>query len=351
MSQLFDSLRRSRGPAAQPRATRAAHGDAVLATLGYAPVRPRHHRSRIVVSVLGIALLAASWIAWQKYTAAPATQVLPRRATSPVIPKSSSPSAGSPSALSGIPSTATVPSTPEEVAPPAGAPRMRPRQAAPFGQLTGSGPVSAATPSSALPATRPEAAAAAPDNDLDLAIYYHRAGDFENALRHYRTLLDRNELNAQAHNNLGLLYQEKNLLQESARELQRAILIQPRNAGAHNNLGVTWLMQGRTDEAMAEFRTAAALDSHRVDALVNLGLAERSIGQLDTAKEILMSALNREPHNAAAHYNLAQLYDQTNEPARAVEHYRLFLENAGPEHAGRAPAVRARIAALTRTPE
>ena len=57
------------------------------------------------------------------------------------------------------------------------------------------------------------------------------------------------------------------------------------------------------------------------------------------------------PRNAAAHYNLAQLYDQTNEAARAVEHYRRFLETAGSEHAGRAAAVRARIAELSRTPE
>jgi hypothetical protein len=45
------------------------------------------------------------------------------------------------------------------------------------------------------------------------------------------------------------------------------------------------------------------------------------------------------------------LYDQTNEPARAVEHYRKFLETAGAEHATRADAVRARIAALSKSPE
>lgn len=53
----------------------------------------------------------------------------------------------------------------------------------------------------------------------------------------------------------------------------------------------------------------------------------------------------------AAHYNLAQLYDQTNEAARAVEHYRRFLEIAGAGPAGRAASVRARIAELSRTPE
>jgi Tfp pilus assembly protein PilF len=203
--------------------------------------------------------------------------------------------------------------------------------------------------------TRPDPATSlAPStgvNDLELALYYHRAGDFENALQHYRALLQRNELNAQAHNNLGLLYQEKNLLQESARELQRAILIEPRNAGARNNYGVTLLMQGKPDEATAQFRSVLALDPQNLDALVNLALAQRAGGQVDVAKETLLGALTIAPRNAAAHYNLGQLYDQTNEPARAVEHYRKFLETAGAEHATRADAVRARIAALSKSPE
>ena len=116
-----------------------------------------------------------------------------------------------------------------------------------------------------------------------MAIYYHRAGDFENALQHYRAVLRRNELDAQAHNNLGLLYQERHLLDESARELQRAIVIEPRNA--------------------------------------------------------------------AAHYNLAQLYDQTNQAARAVHHYGRFLENAAAEYASRVAAARVRIEVLTRDPD
>ena len=202
------------------------------------------------------------------------------------------------------------------------------------------------TPDPGTTAPNAIASGPSPENDLELALYYHRAGDFANALQHYRALLARNELNAQAHNNLGLLYQERNLLQESARELQRAMVIEPRNAGTRNNYGVTLLMLGQVDQAAAEFQTAVFLEPRNVDALVNLSLVQRKAGQLDIAKETLLRVLNIAPRNAAAHYNLAQLYDDTNERARAAEHYRLFLDNAGAEHADRAAAVRARIAAL-----
>jgi tetratricopeptide (TPR) repeat protein len=195
------------------------------------------------------------------------------------------------------------------------------------------------------------AAPAAQANDLDLAIYYHRAGDFENALQHYRALLRMNELDAQAHNNLGLLYQERNLLDESARELQRAIVIEPLNAGTHNNYGVTLLKLGRADEAQAEFAAALKLSPRSVDAIVNLALAQRDARRPDAAKETLLRALSIEPRNAAAHYNLAQLYDQTNQTASAVDHYGRFLENAGAAYASRIAAVRVRIEVLTRDPD
>jgi len=188
-------------------------------------------------------------------------------------------------------------------------------------------------------------------HDLDAALESQRAGDFNGALQRYHALLERDERNAQAHNNLGLLYQENGRLAEAARELQRAVAIEPRNAGTHSNYGVTLLMLGRTDEAVAEFQSALSIEPGNLDARVNLALAERSSGQLDLAKETLLDVLNRSPANAPAHYNLAQLYDQTNEAARAVEHYRLFLEHAGAEHADRAAPVRARIAALSKMPE
>ena len=87
-------------------------------------------------------------------------------------------------------------------------------------------------------------------------------------------------------------------------------MIEPRNAGTHNNYGVTLLMLGRIDESAAEFQTALSIDPRHLDALINLSLAQRQCGQLDTAKETLFRVLNLAPQNAAAHYNLAQLYDQ-----------------------------------------
>jgi tetratricopeptide (TPR) repeat protein len=111
---------------------------------------------------------------------------------------------------------------------------------------------------------------------------------------------------------------------------------------------VTLLKQGRVDDALGEFAAASRLAPRSVVPLVHMALARRDAGQPDAAAETLVRALALDPRNAAAHYNLAQLYDRANETAAAVEHYRNFLETAGAEYASRAGAVRNRIDALTR---
>lgn len=350
----------------------------MLATLGYAPARRRGgSRSRVARVLLLGGAIAAGWIGWsilrRPDARVPAGGALfvAGGSGSARLPAATESRRGSlPTVISPALSSPGLPIVSEKGAPGADAEGVQPvsfsgaapaplvpstaptrPQPSPAEARAPALPVRQPSPVAATEPPAPPALPAAPANDLDLALYYHRAGDFENALQHYRALLRANELNAQAHNNLGLLYQERNLLDESARELQRAIVIEPRNAGAHNNYGVTLLKQGRPDEALAEFGAAMALSPRSVDAIVNRALAERDARQPGIAKETLLRALAIEPRNPAAHYNLAQLYDQTNETGGALEHYRRFLENAGAEYASRAAAVRARIEALTRGPD
>ena len=192
----------------------------------------------------------------------------------------------------------------------------------------------------------PGSAPASSADDFQLALYHQRAGDFENALSHYRIVLQRSPMHAQARNNLGLLYQSKGMLTEAIAEFQRALFIDARYSRARNNLGVTLLNQGRIDAAAAEFRSVLAEEPRNVDALVNLALAEKAGAQPERAKETLLRALLIDHRSAPAHYNLGALFETTGDSARAVEHYRAFLEHAGTAYSHHAPEVRARLDAL-----
>ena len=160
----------------------------------------------------------------------------------------------------------------------------------------------------------------------------------------YRALLQRNELDPQVHNNLGLLYRDRGLVEESIREFQRALIINPQYGTARNNLGVILMSAARLDDAAVEFRRVLAQDPRNADAAVNLALVDKAGGRPERAKESLLRALTIEPDNAPAHFNLAAL-TAVGRNARAIEHYRSFLEHAGAEHASR-PDARARLDAL-----
>ena len=350
MSELFESLHSRRVPAQSygKVARRTARDDAVLATLGYAPARRGVSlRPFAVPLALAAALAFAAWVGWSLYSGSGAVTTTASRSTAqPVLTSRSARAVSAPAAPASAPpasSAASTHSSPPASPPPSTSTRATaaaPRNA-PVTRVDRAAPKTPVSPATAQPA-------AAASTAFELALYYHRSGDFENALLHYRALLQQNELNAQAHNNLGLLYLEKNLLDDSTRELQRALIIDPRYGRAHNNYGVALLRQGKLDAAAAEFRILLALEPRNVDGLVNLALVEKAAGHPERAKESLLEALSIAPKGAAAHYNLAVLYDETGENARAADHYRSFLDTAGAEYADRAPAVRARIATLIR---
>ena len=67
-----------------------------------------------------------------------------------------------------------------------------------------------------------------PENHFGLALYYHRMGDFDSALAHYRVLLEQNDASAEVHNNLGLLYEDRGQFDDAIKQFQRAIALDPK---------------------------------------------------------------------------------------------------------------------------
>jgi Tfp pilus assembly protein PilF len=225
------------------------------------------------------------------------------------------------------------------------------------------GAASGATPAPARPApsrpplpaappaavTAPAVTATAPTpvvNHFDLAVRYHSLGNFEQALTHYTAALQAEEFNVEARNNLGLLYHERGLTTEAIEQFRRAILINPSYLRARSNLAVVLMNAGRLAEARAELRAAMAIDPRNVDLLVNMALVDKADRQPELAKETLIKAIGIQPSHAAAHYNLAVLYDEVGELARAQEHYASFLKYAGPEFGERLSDVQRRLDAL-----
>lgn len=324
MSRIHDALRRGRLSGAETQAIRPGHTDAVLSALGYkseaAESSPKPIAAIVVMAAIGI---VATWYFWPREPARPVTA----RPTPALVTRSSAP-----------------PSTPP-VTRPVPAPPPAPAAAT---IVTSAANVAPQVQQVAAPINpRREPATRVPTrDDFQLALYYQRTGDFEQALVHYKAALERDELNLQAHNNLGYLYLGKGLLDEAVREFQRVIAIEPGYVTAHVNLSATFIRLGRFDAAAGEARQALTLDPRSGDAFVNLALAQNASGQVADAQGNLRRALDLDPRNPAAHYNLARQYEAAGDAGRALDHYRQFLQYAGPDQEAYAQDVRARVQAL-----
>jgi Flp pilus assembly protein TadD len=129
----------------------------------------------------------------------------------------------------------------------------------------------------------------------DVAVLYLEVRRFDEAIRHFRTVLKLKPASAAAHYNLGTALTFARQLDEAAREYQSAIRIDPRYPKAHNNLGNVWLAQQKFDDAIREFGEVTRLQPASVSAFVNLAAACAAAGQFDRAIDAADAALRLGP--------------------------------------------------------
>jgi tetratricopeptide (TPR) repeat protein len=202
-------------------------------------------------------------------------------------------------------------------------------------------------PESRAPNPAPRIPNPAPRTDhFALALRFQNLGDFARAREHYQAVLAADEFNVEARNNLGLLYHGRGMASDAIEQFKRAIQINPQYTRGRSNLAVVLTGAGRLAEARAELRTALEIDPRNPDLLVNLALVEKADRHSEQAVELLLQALGKSPAHAAAHYNLAVLYDERDSPGLAFDHYNAFLKYAGPEHGARLTEVQGRVRAI-----
>ena len=160
----------------------------------------------------------------------------------------------------------------------------------------------------------------------NLGIAYSERGLLDEAMAEYRKAIKINPNFANAHNNLGVAYYERGFLDEAMAEYRKALAINHKNVDAYNNLGTVYYERGLLDEAMAEYRKALEINPNHIDAHNNLGAAYDKRGLLDEAMAEYRKVLNINPNFANAHNNLGAAYDKRGLLDEAMAEYRKALE-------------------------
>src|SRR3954471_3518955 len=84
--------------------------------------------------------------------------------------------------------------------------------------------------------------------------------------------------------------------------------LHPFDAWAHNNLGVLYYQKGLIDEAIAEFARALELDSKMQVAQANLEIAYRDSGHYERRIAALREKARRHPEDRNARWELGRSY-------------------------------------------
>jgi tetratricopeptide (TPR) repeat protein len=147
---------------------------------------------------------------------------------------------------------------------------------------------------------------------------------------------------AGAHNNLGVLYYQKGLVEDAIAAFSRALELDPKMQVAQRNLEIAYHDTGYYDRQVAQLRERlrqvpddrdarwelgrayAILGSHEhaveefeqllahrpkdVAAIIQLGLAEKNRGRPEVATEWFMRAVELEPESTVVHFYLGEIY-------------------------------------------
>lgn len=100
----------------------------------------------------------------------------------------------------------------------------------------------------------------------------------------------------------------------------------PKDLQAHLNLGITYYQQNRKGQAVSEFRKALRLDPSNVSAMYYIGLMAKEEKNYVEAKKQMKNILRQDIRHEQAAHTLAQIYSETKLYGKSVEYYQYALK-------------------------
>lgn len=139
-----------------------------------------------------------------------------------------------------------------------------------------------------------------------------------------------NPHDADAHYQLGLIYQKRRQLSEAAARFEQAVKIDPSMADAHYQLGLIARQQGRLDDAIAHLRTAAAADDRLAQHEVwrDLGATLFQAGRIEEANAALEKFVSRREYDPEGLYWFGMVLKQTGRADQARNLFQRSIEAA-----------------------
>jgi len=156
---------------------------------------------------------------------------------------------------------------------------------------------------------------------LDQASSYIKYGRLSQAEDLCREIVELSPRTSEAYNMLGIIYQERGLIDDAIAALHKAVELDGSNANAFFNLGTILGENGQHEQAAILLRKGLALAPRTAEARNNLGLALARLGKLDEAISSLEKATELDRHYGGAWLNLGDTYCSQGNMQKGVDAY------------------------------
>lgn len=137
-----------------------------------------------------------------------------------------------------------------------------------------------------------------------------------------------NPADAEAHYNLGLIYQERGQLDEAKACFQRAIEIRPDEADAHYQLGRIAREEGRLAEAISHFDAVVreSAEHSQNEVWREIGATYFQAGQLEDARAAFERFIAKRPSDAEGRYRYGLTLYRLGRREEAIDEMRACIE-------------------------
>ncbi|MEW6207312.1 MAG: tetratricopeptide repeat protein, partial [Acidobacteriota bacterium] len=160
-------------------------------------------------------------------------------------------------------------------------------------------------------------------------------GDVDSAFRSrqsFRRSLEAATINprdAEAHYQLGLIYQYRRQYSEAINRFKKAIEIDPSETDAHFQLGRIAREQGRLQDAIEHFNTTVAQDDNHSHSEIwrEIGATYADAGMFEDARSALDTYIERRPYDPEGLYLMAQTLNRLDQKVEAREMLERCLES------------------------
>ena len=160
----------------------------------------------------------------------------------------------------------------------------------------------------------------------NIAVKAHLAGDLPKAIANYKDALAVNPELAEAHSNLGLIYNQQHQYAPAVSEFRKALAINPKDAITYNGIGAALRAQKDLDGAIKNWQTAVSLNPKLATAHYNLGVAYELQRDYDKALASYDEAVKCDYRLGEAYYRMGLILEKRHRNDEAKTNFKAALK-------------------------